>query len=548
MCVKRSSASYGWAHFLFGIKLLFGNYRLVTIVCFMSRLTSKMDQDELSPATFGDHTLEESPGSVLDAIQPTSEPTGMYKFDFETRSNASVSIVNEEASRSAYAKCEEFAEPSDNRASLRSRKFHEYSNQSQRLRNDYEFTPVGRVVRKSVGHEGYQNVVPSKTSTVKVNNASTNPFLGFDNSSQTKPTVSHSKRLCENDFDNQPHYFSDADQFVAHTKPTNLYSQRLYEHGYSNQPHHFRNDGQFVSASNFHRKSAGREVYDQYVAPPETRVDKPSANPFLGFENPHSSVCYAPTCNGKLQVKLNDNFHQCARSEIQHNFKKSDFVPINPQDIPGSFETFEKTLKILRVSTDVNKFRAAMTVFPSKIMEGYLRIASEDAGFEDFKSYIFRNTLSAYPCHNVRPLGYKASALDVINAAERTLSCPRDELMKSFLVAYSPSHLQQQLRSHLHRGIDEFKRTLNAIMNAEKNNQGSNVTRPYHRETEERNPNNYSFGFNQGRLCTSHQRHKEEAYSCSGPPCPMQHLVKTPPSRATLNRTDDQGNGTARAM
>ena len=46
------------------------------------------------------------------------------------------------------------------------------------------------------------------------------------------------------------------------------------------------------------------------------------------------------------------------------------FVPINHPDIPDSLEISEKTLKILHVSTDVNKFREALTMFPCKITVG----------------------------------------------------------------------------------------------------------------------------------------------------------------------------------
>ena len=203
--------------------------------------------------------------------------------------------------------------------------------------------------------------------------------------------------------------------------------------------------------------------------------------------------------------------------------KKDQFRKIDPDDLVASLNRFMFELELLDISSDRDKLRAALLVFPEATTDTFLYLHPDGVpSFSQFEEYIRESSSRVFACHKVATWARTPRVAELEALSCKAAYCPPEERIKHFMWLNAPSWAQPRIKEVLHLNFKKFKQQLTFILAS-----GGNAQRPHSASfTGSVNPpklKQYGNATNTKpirNLCRWHTRFGREAYNCDGPSCP----------------------------
>ena len=217
-------------------------------------------------------------------------------------------------------------------------------------------------------------------------------------------------------------------------------------------------------------------------------------------------------------------------------FHRDQFLPIDPNNLRDSLETFCLQLDLNQVLADSERLRAALVAFPQATMQTFLcRYGRSELSFKKFQDFIKITSPQLFACHKSSAWARTPGVAELEALAEQSVNCPHDELVKHFMWLHCPRWAQREAYEAIDLPLCSFKRRLLTLLDKE----GTATAPVYSSHLNSRPPMGREAHEPRTRpSCSYHAKYGKKAFRCEGPICPLYPPTGAPPVCSQVDTAD----------
>ena len=143
----------------------------------------------------------------------------------------------------------------------------------------------------------------------------------------------------------------------------------------------------------------------------------------------------------------------------------------DPKDAHNSILAWDHFFDLYNVTSDITKFYIIEQILPFQLQKSLATRQSFQISYEWLKSYLQQRYDPIFQCHNMalRQISRNSNINELEDAAIEAASCPRDHLIKHFMLESCPIFIKKQMRSYLLLSLTEFKTKLKSLFQEDYN-------------------------------------------------------------------------------